>query len=498
MNFTPTPAITEKQLHAGMHQIVRDGVSTEIMTVLSGGAFLVAMALLLGATNFQIGLIAALPTFMNLFQLVSLWLVRRFRNRKAISVFCSVLARVPLILIGCIPLLMKQHTGVEILIFFLCFFYLFGSIAGPAWNSWMKDLIPEKQLGSFFSRRTKRAQTVNVIVSLLAALCIDYVKHQFPAYELNAYSYMYIAAGCFGLMGVFFLYRTPETPSLLSNQHLFTLLAKPLRNKNFKNLLIFNSAWSFALAIASPFFTVYMMQTLGLSISYVIGFTIISQLSSIFTVKIWGMYADRYSNKTIIAIGGPLYILCLIGWCFVGIFPKFYSNLALLALINILTGISTAGINLSLTNIGLKLAPNEDSIVYLSAKNIIVAIFSSVAPLLGGYLADYFSQRHLDINTVYAGPNAHHNFHLLSLHQFNFLFLMAALLGFIALQLLARVREQGEVEKNAVVRIIRSSIRNSAKDNFIFGTLLDIREHVSSAFTRFFQPSDIHDQQPKP
>ncbi|MDE3250316.1 MAG: MFS transporter, partial [Bacteroidota bacterium] len=99
MNFTPTPAITEKQLHAGMHQIVRDGVSTEIMTVLSGGAFLVAMALLLGATNFQIGLIAALPTFMNLFQLVSLWLVRRFRNRKAISVFCSILARVPLILI---------------------------------------------------------------------------------------------------------------------------------------------------------------------------------------------------------------------------------------------------------------------------------------------------------------------------------------------------------------------------------------------------------------
>jgi hypothetical protein len=45
--------------------------------------------------------------------------------------------------------------------------------------------------------------------------------------------------------------------------------------------------------------------------------------------------------------------------------------------------------NLSITNIGLKLAP-ADAIVYLSAKNIITAFFSSVAPLVGGYLADFF------------------------------------------------------------------------------------------------------------
>ncbi len=117
-----------------------------------------------------------------------------------------------------------------------------------------------------------------------------------------------------------------------------------------------------------------------------------------------GRFADRYSNKTIIAIGAPLFILCILAWCFVGLFNTLYSNLLLIAIINLATGIATSGINLSLINIGLKLAPKEDAIVYLSSKNIITAFFSSMAPLLGGYLADFFGNRHIDLNAQYQGP----------------------------------------------------------------------------------------------
>ncbi len=40
-----------------------------------------------------------------------------------------------------------------------------------------------------------------------------------------------------------------------------------------------------------------------------------------------GLFADRYSNKTIIAIGAPIYILCLIAWCFVErIYTRFWPN----------------------------------------------------------------------------------------------------------------------------------------------------------------------------
>lgn len=121
-------------------------------------------------------------------------------------------------------------------------------------------------------------------------------------------------------------------------------------------------------------------------------------------IRLWGKFADRYSNKTIIATGAPLYALCIIGWCFAGIYTNLYANLVLLAIIHVFTGLSTAGINLALTNIGLKLAPKQDAIVYLSAKNIVVALFSFLAPLTGGILADYFSNRYLNISGQWKGP----------------------------------------------------------------------------------------------
>ena len=149
-----------------------------------------------------------------------------------------------------------------------------------------------------------------------------------------------------------------------------------------------------------------------------------------------------------------------------------YTNVILPAVINIITGIVTAGINLSLTNIGLQLAPKQDAIVYLSAKNIITAFFSSIAPLIGGSLADFFATRQLNWDIQWGGPGGMKVVRLLALHQWNFLFLIGALLAAIAIRLLKRVRETGEVEKDLVVKLLRSNIRNSIKDNFIISYLV--------------------------
>lgn len=475
----PPETLTLQDIQQGKKWVIVDGLFTEAMTAFSSGTFLVAMALLMGASNFQIGLLAALPTFTNVFQLVSIWLVRKYNNRRAASAVCALLARIPLLVVGVMPLFFPTANLINLVIFFLFFFNFFGSVAGPCWNSWMKDFIPEEELGTFFSKRARYTQTLNVALSLLAALAIDFVKDNYPAFELSAYGVLFLLAGVAGLTGVWFLIKTPEPASILSKENIFKMLRRPLKNGNFRNLLIFNSVWTFAVNLATPFFSVFMLTTLRLPLSYVIGLTILSQVASIVTVQLWGRFADKYSNKTIIAIGAPLYILCLIAWCFVGLNKNFLINLGALAVIQIVSGFATSGINLSLTNIGLKLAPNHEAVVYLSARNIIVAFFSAAAPLLGGYLADYFGKRKLSIDATYMGPQLSKTIHLLSLHQWNFLFMIGALIGIVALELLTRVQEKGEVEKDIVVRIMRSSIKNTVKDYFIIGTLLQLPRTVA-------------------
>lgn len=488
MTLQPTEKLTEADVRKGLKLVIYDGLSTEAMTVLTSGAFLVAMALLMGASNFQIGLLASLPTFTNIFQLLSIWLVRRYNNRRGVSVVCSVLARIPLLIIGIVAIFFPEGS-LSLLLSFLFFFYFFGSIAGPSWNSWMKDLVPADTLGTYFSKRSSYMQTLNVILSLALAFLIDHIKAIYPRSELAAYGVMFVLAGIFGLTGTLFLSKTPEPKSQLIKENIFKLFRRSLKNKNFRRLLTFNSVWVFALNLATPFFTVFLLQDMKLPLSYIIGLNIISQVCSILTIRIWGRFADRYSNKTIIAICGPLYILCITAWCFVGIYSDLLKNLILLIIIFIVSGISTAGINLSLTNIGLKLAPTEEAIVYLSAKNIITSFFSAIAPLLGGILADYFLQRHLNITAEWGSPNLNKVFRLLQLHQWNFLFAIGAILAFIALEFLVTVKEEGEVEKNVVVRIMRSSIKNNLKEAFVIGQLITWHEQLWG-FIRKRKPGD--------
>ncbi len=62
MNLQPKEVLTEQDKGQGLKMVIGDGLSSEAMTTLTGGAFIVAMAILLGANNVQLGLIAALPT----------------------------------------------------------------------------------------------------------------------------------------------------------------------------------------------------------------------------------------------------------------------------------------------------------------------------------------------------------------------------------------------------------------------------------------------------
>lgn len=483
MNWQPSNNLTEEQTKWGMRMIIGDGIASEAMITLTTGTFLTAMAILLNASNFQIGLLASLPTFTNIFQLLSIWLVRRFNNRRILSVTCSLLARIPLVIVGLLTLF-YPGASIHALILFLFLYYGFGSIAGPIWNAWMKDLIPADQLGSYFSRRSTYTQILNAVIGISLALFVDYIKRKHPEMELGTYGGMFTAAGLIGITGTFFLSRTPEPLSQLTQENIFSLLKRPLMDKNFRRLLAFNSVWIFAFNIATPFFIVFLMKKIGLSISYIIGFTIISQLFSILTIRIWGRFADRYSNKNMIGISAPLYILCLIAWCFVGIYSHMYANLILLFFIYMFSGIATAGITLSLTNISLKLSPPKEAIVYLSAKNIITSFSSSLSPLLGGLLADFFSNRSLNISAQWAGPKLTKVVPLLYLHQWNFLFLIGAFLALIAIQLLFAVKETGEVERTVVMRTMRSSIKNSLKDYFIIGQMISLRDQLRKRISK--------------
>lgn len=457
----PSGNLSEAQVKSGLKLVVAEGLATESMVAFTGGAFLVAMALHLGASNFQLGVLAALPTFSSLFQLVSIWLVQRFKSRRLIAVLSNLIARLPLLVIGILPFLFSSGTSVKVLIFLLFFHYYLGSVAGASWNSWMKDLVPSNRLGSYFSHRSRLTQSLSVILSLVIALSLDYIKLHYPHLELVAYSVMFLIGGGFGMLSVYLLSRTPEPLSMLEQKSIFHLLGKPLNDTNFRRLVTFNGLWAFSLNLATPFFSVYMMKTIGLPLSYIITLGILCQVSSILSVKMWGKYSDRYSNKTIINICAPIYICCILAWAFVSMASSMTAVLCILTIINIVTGFSTAGANIAISNISIKLAPNDDAIAYLTVKNITVAFFSTIAPMIGGLMADFFAAHQLVGGFAWKGQGSESVLNVLNLQGWNFFFILGGLCALFSLRLLRPVREKGEVDKDRVVVYLRAGFRRN-------------------------------------
>ena len=78
----------------------------------------------------------------------------------------------------------------------------------------------------------------------------------------------------------------------------------------------------------------FMMITIGLPLSYIIALGLLAKLSSIFSIRLWGIYSDRYSNKTIIRICAPTFIACILAWSFTAMGSSPVISIVLLAIIH--------------------------------------------------------------------------------------------------------------------------------------------------------------------
>jgi hypothetical protein len=331
---------------------------------------------------------------------------------------------------------------------------------------------------------------LSAVLSLGISFIIDIVKANYDNYLTLTYYAIFVIGGIIGLVGVYWLSRAPEPAPLAVNENVFNQFKKPLKDKNFKNLLKFNAAWTFALNLATPFFTVFLMKTIGFPLSYVIGFTILAQISNILTIKELGKFTDRFSNKTIIKICAPIYVACILAWTYAAMPDNRFYSVIILMVISIFSGVATGGINLALNNIGMKLAPRREAMAYMSSLNMVVAFFSAVAPIIGGLLADFFATHQLISNFQWRGSDGIHTLEMIDLQGWSFLFIIGGMLALASLKLLTNVKEQGEIQKERVMLYMKVRLRKRIKKDSttIIRTGIIRPVHKVQTMLRYKQP----------
>jgi len=454
----PKPTISDRDMNSGVRWFAFEGMAAMGLFSIMTSGLVAAFALALGANNLQIGILAALPSIMQVLQLPAIWLVERFRRRKAISLITYFSAQMLWFPMALIPLFIKTPSGgaISLLLILIASRGLFIAVSSCSFNSWIRDLIPQKMLGQIFSKRLILSTVATVVFSLGAAFFVDFWQSRVTGQSnILGYTYVILFGALFlGMASVVFQAMMPEPlmqPVLEKQPSILKKLAAPFRDRNFRQLLQFLLFWGFTSNMVTPFFVVYMLQRLGLPLSWVIGLSILSQLFNLLFLRVWGRFVDRFGNKAVLSVCTSLYLLVIFGWMFIAMPERYLLTIPLLIILHSLAGIANAGLAITVGTIGLKLSPRGEATSYLAGSSLAVSLGAGLGPLCGGLLADFFSTRQLALDFTWVSSLSSVQFPALSIIGIDFLFGIAFIFGLMTLALLARIREEGEVSREVVL-----------------------------------------------
>lgn len=384
----------DKKIERTKNIAIKEGSAYSLMDGF-GLRFITPYALALGASNFQIGILSSLPTLIgHLVQLPFLKSMEKY-SRKTI-VFLGVLLQalfwIPLILIGFLYFYhgLSAKSAVIYLIISYTFMVIFGSIASPFWNSWMKDIII-KDIGSYFGKRNRVMGIAAILSMLIAGLILNYFgKNAF-------YGFLIIfTIAFFGRIFSSFLITKQYEPKFEFNDgYYFTFFSfiKRMLSNNFGRFVLFASLISFATAIASPFFAVYMLENLNFSYFY---FTIVilsAPIGHILFMPFWGKFSDKYGNVEAIRITGTLIPLVPFLWVITILFNN--SNtvfiLPYLLVVEMISGFAWSGFNLALGDFVYDAVSRQRIAICFSYFNILNSSGIFLGAILGGLFASGFS-----------------------------------------------------------------------------------------------------------
>jgi len=498
--FQPKPTISESELTSGLRWLTLEGTVSLGFNSITTSGFLAAYALALGADSLHIGVLAALPFLMQILQLPAISLVEKFRQRKAMAVISWFIAQSFWVPIALIPTFIAVPGGraISLLLALMAIRGLFHASTNAAWNGWIRDLVPQPILGRFFSRRLVFATITGVAFSMAAALFVDYWQnHAAAGSAIFGYTYVLLfGALSLGLLGPIFMSRMPEPlmqPVTESQPSLWQMVMMPLKDGNFRRLIQFLFSWNFALNLAVPFFAVYMLQRLGLSLTWVIVLSVIGHAFNILFLRVWGNFVDRFGNKVVLSICASLYLLVIMGWIFTTMPERHFLTMPLLFILHIFAGIANAGVTLTVGTIGLKMAPKGEATSYLATSSLATNLGAGLGPLVGGFLAIFFGSRQFNLTLTWIAPAGSTQLPFVNMAGFDFLFGIAFIMGLITLTILARMREEGEVSREVMLESLMFRTRELSRPmssvpafnlaaNFPFGNLRKMPVGLDAAF----------------
>jgi MFS family permease len=373
----PLPVKNRSSLNASW----KEGIASNIMIAITDYYF-IPLALFMGASAQQIGLLVAVPhLFGSLCQVFASQLIRTMGGRVKFLVRGAICQTVILVPIAMLPIL-HLPGRVQTLIIGVVLFRVVGNLLGTIWGSLISSYLNPEERGSYLGWR-QRIASISGIVGLAVGGVLLSSLESFS--EATAFACIFLLTAAARFISARFMSRMEDVDVEFSGTDAeFTFLdfVKQFRESNFVKFVIYVACITFSTQIASPYFNVHMLENLNFSYLQYMSMHMASALAGLLTFPIWGRHADKVGNAQVLKLTSFVIPIIPILWIFTRSYP-------LLLCVELLAGFIWGGFNLCSLNFIYDAVSPAKRVRCLSYFSLINGLCIFLGATLGGYLVGY-------------------------------------------------------------------------------------------------------------
>ncbi len=365
------------RLRGDLRAITADGAVSSVMVGL-GEAYLPAFVLALTASQVASGLVGTLPMFLGaLLQLVSPYVVRRWRSYRRWVVICAIIQATAFLPLVAAALYGSMPTGAVFAA--AAIYWGMGMAGGSSWNAWVGAVLPGRIHARYFARRALHCQLALMLALVAGGACLQWSVA--GGDRMRGFALVFLAAALSRFLSAYLLYLPSEPYP--PERNLVTLQLRTLwtgvQRERIGRMLLYMLAVQSSVQMAGPYFTPYMLHHLDFSYWEYVGLICVAYASKVLCLPWLGQMVDRWGAKRLLWICGlaisPAPALWLVS-----------SSFAYLMLLQILAGVIWGGFELSMLLLLFGSIPRPQRVSILTMFNLANATAVFLGSLAGGVL----------------------------------------------------------------------------------------------------------------
>ncbi|GLC90394.1 MFS transporter [Lysinibacillus piscis] len=333
---------------------------------------------ILGASNYQVGLISSIPPLITLLMTIpaALMLNKAVEQKKLVA-FSVLLARFVFLFILLVVYL-PNTIAAWTLLTLIAFMSIPNTMANMGWQALIGNIIEDHRRAQFFSDRNR----LLTIVGLISTLIIGIVMRDATNNEW-AYQILFAIAFGFGLLEMYFLLRHEEGQRLQQTKKNKAMNWAIFKDTHYVRFLIVALCFNFGWQMAWGLFNIYNVRYAEATIFWISMFSVANMLAQILSFPLWRKWSEQYGNMRV-------FVWVALGMATSPCLMVLSTNFIYLTLMSVLSGLFVSGTILILFNLLLENAPKENRTYCITTYNVLLAIIAFIAPQIGIWLLETF------------------------------------------------------------------------------------------------------------